>query len=301
LKKIRDLEDFVNLLKDLDIKSGDTLWLSVDLLGVGYYRRSRFETQNDIYNAIMYVIGENGTIVMPAYTDSFYFLWPKKSIVFHRDAYSLSGSFSNYLLSRPNSIRSEHPTNSIIAIGSNAEYFTNNHDEHSSSYLPYYKLLSLNAKHLFLGCSDQKNLSPVSFHLFQDMIGLTNQHWLAGRLQSYYLKNNRRYLFTRMDVGGCSASGRSVIKELEDTKLINYSLTGLRRSSVHLVNDSLSLYKNSEYVYKCGDQNCIDCYGPSLFSTSSNITFYVRLFIVIKEIIVRRIQALKRYLLDGFR
>ena len=41
MKKIRELKHIKQLLIDLNVSEGDTIWLSVDLLGIGYFSKNR--------------------------------------------------------------------------------------------------------------------------------------------------------------------------------------------------------------------------------------------------------------------
>ena len=55
---------------------------------------------------------------------------------------------------RSQSIRSRHPTNSVAASGQYANYLTEGHDEHASTYQPYARLSDVNGKYLAIGIGD---------------------------------------------------------------------------------------------------------------------------------------------------
>ena len=79
-----------------------------------------------------------------------------------KKTFSESGSLSNYILKKKNSIRSLHPLTSVVAIGKNAKYIClNNNNNSYGKNTPYDKLLSLNTKFISIGIKCNLNCSQV--------------------------------------------------------------------------------------------------------------------------------------------
>ena len=70
--------------------------------------------------------------------------------MFTQNSKSLSGSLSQAILDNKtkykNFLRSGHPTNSLIGIGAKSKQILEGHDETTSAYLPYHRLVENNAK-----------------------------------------------------------------------------------------------------------------------------------------------------------
>ena len=144
---------------------------------VGYFNSNRSKTLSDWIDILVDCVGDTGTIIIPSYTDSFLRFKENKKVIFTENSISLSGSLSQALLDNKlrfkNFIRSNHPTNSLIGIGEKSKEILEDHNETTSAYLPYHKLVKLNAKNLMLGSYDDPNLSPMAIHAAQESLGFT--------------------------------------------------------------------------------------------------------------------------------
>lgn len=100
----------------------------------------------DVINAICEIIGKNGTILMPAFSEN--------KNEFYYDAPSCAGVLSEVFRQKYNVIRSLDTNFSMIGIGKEAESLLSSHIE-SNYYFdeksPYYKAIEINAKILLLG------------------------------------------------------------------------------------------------------------------------------------------------------
>ena len=118
-------------LSELGIKPGDVIFVAADLMKLGYYKKDRTTTLDEIVDMLISLVGDEGTIIIPSYTKFFYRFKKKSEIIFNQSVNSTSGNLSNHLLKHPKILRSKHPTNSLLAIGKNAEYILQNHNEKS--------------------------------------------------------------------------------------------------------------------------------------------------------------------------
>jgi aminoglycoside 3-N-acetyltransferase len=259
-------------IKALGVKEGDTLFLAADLLRVGYFSDNKEATLRDWVEILIKVVGDGGTLVIPAYTRSFPFFSKDSDIVFSEEEPTTSGSLSQAFQAYPGVMRSKHPTNSCFAIGRNSKYILDGHDERSPSYLPYSKVVELQGKNLMLGTVEDPTLAPMAMHCAQERLGLTRKHWLAGILQSYYKDQagNLR-LFTRKDAGGCSGGGHNLLGRHIVEKAITFGKVGRSLSACIDCKKSLEIFeialKKRPVMVKCGNISyCSCCYGSPIYA-----------------------------------
>jgi aminoglycoside 3-N-acetyltransferase len=112
--------DLVQALIDSGLEQDDLVYLSCRLFGIGLIEgitdRETFLTQ--IYEAIRAVIGTNGTLVVPTFTQQV----GGYGVDFHYETTPCqTGIFSEWVRNHPQSIRSLHPVFSVAAMGPRAE------------------------------------------------------------------------------------------------------------------------------------------------------------------------------------
>jgi hypothetical protein len=263
-------EQLIRQIKDLGIVHGDVVFIAADLLRVGYFSRNRKETFCAWLSILQEVVGIEGTLVIPAHTQSFFFFRKDRSCVFDNNAPTTSGALSAAFQLHPGVMRSSHPTNSCFAIGRYAEFILKEHDENASSYLPFMRVVDLGGKNLMIGAFADQRLAPMAMHCAQESLGLTRHHWAAGRLQSYYYSTaGKLSLFTRQDVGGCSAGGYRTIGDHILMGALNFGYVGNALSACIDSKKSyqifLKIFKNNPNLVKCDDMSCPDCYGSPIY------------------------------------
>jgi aminoglycoside N3'-acetyltransferase len=211
-------EDIRNKIKSqlfkLGVSEGDTLLIRADLGAIGKLSRDRL----DYVNVILDAVGDSGTLVSLAFTGGSFI---KKNIknIFDGSNKANTGAFANIMLSHPKALRSQHPTNSYVAIGKYAEYVLDGHDERSGAYDPIRKIIELNGKMILIGCVES---SPgfTTAHLAEVDLGLHKRIIFPTLNICYYRADNGDVkLFKRKDLGGCSFTfyklyGHYVRKEL---------------------------------------------------------------------------------------
>lgn len=129
-------------LEELGLKRNDTV-----IVHSSWRAFIGFEgNPEDVINVICEIIGENGTILMPAFSEN--------KDEFYYDAPSCAGVLSEVFRKKYNVIRSLDTNFSMIGIGKKAEELLLSHID-SSYYFdeksPYYKAIKNNAKILLLG------------------------------------------------------------------------------------------------------------------------------------------------------
>ncbi len=198
-------------IRALGIEEGDSVYVRADLGEVinnkqhGATQKFKpVEAGKAFIRAIRRVIGESGTILAPAFTRVFIYPFVDKSYAFDPERTPpITGGLSTLLLKEPEAKRSCHPVASFVAVGKNADYFLEGHDENALTYLPIKKLIEYRGKMLLCGCIDS---SPgfTTVHLAQELLGLSKKSLLGMLMGVFYLKKGERRYFCYRSMGGCS-------------------------------------------------------------------------------------------------
>ena len=168
-KKNITSEQLIIDLQKLGLKLGDSVLVHSSMSKIGYLENG----PSTLINAIEKVIGNNGTLLMPAFPatgrNSTYL---KNNPVFdYHKTKSKMGAISEYFRLLPNIKRSLHPTDSVCALGPLAEYFTNTHFNQITPYnefSPFRKLCNKDGKILMLGTT--LNGACTNLHTLEDAI-----------------------------------------------------------------------------------------------------------------------------------
>lgn len=122
-------QDIINSLINIGLKKGDQIFIHSNIAFFGILENAK--TPNDYYytfkSAIFEVIGEAGTMINPTFSYSYC----NGEKFYTKETPSTSGVFSELARKDPEAIRSDDPNFSIVAVGRNAEYFTQNNSEYS--------------------------------------------------------------------------------------------------------------------------------------------------------------------------
>ena len=172
-KKTEIEKKLINALKDCKIKKGDNLLVHTDLSKLIKIKGGIRENIEFFFSALKTIIGENGTIAVPAFYHEY--SRAKKAFDLKKSPVSKElGLFSSYLIKLKNSKRSINPITSIAAIGKNAEYICNGRT--GSAYgidSAFDRLHKLNAKMLFAGV-DMKAMTYV--HYVESHVGVPHTY-----------------------------------------------------------------------------------------------------------------------------
>ncbi len=249
----------------LGVRQGDVIFVTADLIQVGLFFKNRKETERAWVSLLNQAVGDEGTIIVAAYTPTFFRFKKNARIVFSPQVASTSGSLSNAFLRDPRSKRSRHPTNSCVAIGRNAEEILIGHDQNSQTYSVLGEIVRRGGKHLMLGTLDRKN-APLGLHYAQELLGITKTEPSVGMFQSYYLdESGQRQLFTKWNTGGCSGGGYKLFGHLIVEDAISLGNVGQckgalidAKKSTEIACTALSTNKSA---FICDDTSCLSCRG----------------------------------------
>ncbi|MDO4474880.1 MAG: AAC(3) family N-acetyltransferase [Eubacteriales bacterium] len=173
-EKAINKSELVTDLKQLGLQEGDTVIVHTSLKKIGYVCGGA----QTVIEALIDVVGENGTIVMPA--QSWKNLDPETGVHWEVDesqwdyirenwpAYDKNltptntmGAVAEMFRQWPGSIRTDHPARSLCAWGRHAAYITRQHtlSDIFGEGSPLARLYELDAKVLLLGVGYDKNTS----------------------------------------------------------------------------------------------------------------------------------------------
>jgi aminoglycoside N3'-acetyltransferase len=261
----------VDELKSLGVDAGDTVFIAADLLKVGYFVGNREKTLSAWVEILLEVVGSEGTLVIPAYTDTFWRFKKQKNIVFSSNSRSISGALSLAFQNYPEVQRSRHPTNSCFAIGPDAKHILGEHDTNSSTYFPYHRVIELGGKNLMIGTFADDRLAPMTMHAAQEVLGETERNWASGLLQSFYIGPcGEVELFTKRGVGGCTSGGYKALGHHFNKASITVGRVGRSTSALIDCKKSLDIFidilKTEPELIRCNNSNCPDCYGSPIIN-----------------------------------
>lgn len=270
-----------NDLLNLGIESGDILFITIDILKVGFFNKNRETTLKSWIDILLDVVGDNGAIIFASYTPVF-FKFNKKNIVFNREAITTSGSLPNAVIKHEKSIRSTHPTNSVVAIGERVRKLLERHTPQSMSYSIMGDLIQTpNTKFIMIGTID-KNNAPQAMHYVQEELGYTKLNLYKNLLQTYYIENGHKKLFTKSDIGGCSSGGYKLFSYLLVENSINFGKVGNTSAAImpaqksyYVIKDVL---KQNKKVVKCDNKKCLNCYGNPIYNGFGVIMYFILYF-----------------------
>lgn len=246
-----------NDLQRLGVSVGDTILVRADLSNVGKISRKNF------LEALLNVVGTDGTIVSLAFTNSA-FIWDADKLnPFKASTPSYAGVLPNAMLEHHNALRSMHPQCSYVAIGKYAEAITFGHGPKSGAYEPIRKVLELKGKMLLIGCVSS---SPgfTTTHLAEVDLGLHRRivmPWLS--VSKYFDENGKVKLFKRYDSGSCSKSYWKFYAHYVKHEALNAGMVG---NAYSVIADSNKCYEierdiltNNPKFNICGSADCITC------------------------------------------
>ena len=267
-------------LRNLGLGDGDVVFVSSDLMKVGYFNKDRETTMRDWVEILLDVVGVTGTLVVPSYSPAHVRFIQKSDFVFTEDSASDSGSLATALLSLKGSVRGAHPTGSCVAIGPLAQAIAGEHGVEDPVYKPYGTIIDHNGKNLMLGTVDTKNC-PMAFHYAQQMLGHTRTHPLCGLLQTHYRKATGEVeRFIVREVGGCTRGVHNCWGYILARNGVVFNRIGRSMSALVDTKIALDVLKHllvhEPRLIRCINKDCISCYGRYRYNGFGVLPFYIR-------------------------
>lgn len=241
-------------LQCIGINPGDVLWVRIDLGAMG--RIKGFKRQ-DYVRSILDYLGPTGTLVTLADSDYKFTLGSTNLPQFDPSGKANTGAFPNIMLSMPESLRSVHPTNSIVAIGSQAHSLIYGHDENAGSYDYFKKIVDLQGKILIVGCPNHPGFLT---HGVQGELGHYRRRWYR-----YFLKTRLASgeVFVKMDPGGCSSNSYALYPYYIKAEALRLGRVGAGYAACIDAIDAYRIDKkllaSNPNMVRCDDPLCLDC------------------------------------------
>jgi aminoglycoside 3-N-acetyltransferase len=252
-------------LISLGVCKGDVLFVTADLMRVGLFCNSRNETMRAWIDLLTEIVGEQGTIVVAAYTPVFFRFKKNARVVFSKEVASTAGALSNAFIRDPRTIRSLHPTNSCVAIGREANEILKGHDQNSDPYSVLGEIVRRGGKHLMLGTLDRKN-APLGLHYAQEKLGITKTEPSVGFFQTYFIdESGKQQLFTKWNAGGCSGGGYKLFGHLLVEEGMSLGRVGQCQAALIDAKKSTTIAYSAllanRSAFICDNVSCLSCRG----------------------------------------
>lgn len=263
-------------LHALGVARGAVLFLRGD---VGKIGRTEGPPRDILMRALREAVGEEGTLVALAFTRIFFLPRLDRDYVFDRDTPPTTGALATLLLEQPDAVRSEHPTDSFVAIGKHAKRILAGHDETAAAFLPMERLIELDASMVVFGCVDS---SPgfTTVHWVQHALGLSTRSLLRNRFGVLYRRDGEVRLFRRRDTGGCSMGFHKFYAEyarhgkMSTGRFGNAYAIQARARDASAIERAL-LERDPKFAL-CDDPACATCRGSWTYNLGDMIPYYAR-------------------------
>lgn len=277
-KKKVTADAIVQQLRALNLERDAIVFISADLLRIGYFNKTIDQTLIDWIYILKEAFGSSATLVIPAYTNTFSRFNKDPTTIFSTKSEPASGALSKAFFHYGNARRSLHPSHSCFAIGPEAEYILKGHDHTASCYAPYHKVIESGGKNLLLGTIDQSN-GPMAFHAVQESLNQTLSHPSANLYQTYFLDQYGEVkLFTRKDVGGCTRGLFKTYGHLIIHGAMEVFETGKARSALIDARKSFDIIKSimsaDASLIMCDDKMCTSCRGRYCYNKFGILKFW---------------------------
>jgi aminoglycoside N3'-acetyltransferase len=187
-------------LRDLGLQPGNAVLVRAASAAISPGKKGN---ATELRDAVLDVIGVQGTLVALAFTASQYRRNSSPRTLFTAAAPTIAGGFSAAVLKHENCVRSAHPFNSIAAIGPHAAHLCDGHGQRALAFSWMEKFIQLGGKQIVIGCVDS---SPgfSTIHHAQERLGLSTRT-LFPRYGTYIRQpDGREEWVTQTDVPGCS-------------------------------------------------------------------------------------------------
>lgn len=193
-------DKIVSDLKDLGLNKGDTVLVRAALKAIGELNE---KPSTALIKALLVTVGTEGTILGLAFNKMYLFPKRHKNYIISMNTQPVTGGLVKAMVKWPGAIRSQHPTNSFVAIGKLAQKIIEDHDENATCFHPIENILKFDGKMILIGCAKS---SPgfSSVHLAQERLGLATRSILKGLRGAYYYRGNGIKLFKQKDIPTCS-------------------------------------------------------------------------------------------------
>jgi len=287
-------DHIVGDLRKIGINKGDHLAVTLSFKSIGFVKGG----PSAFIDALLETVGPDGTIMMNTFTLAFPLSEIRSDYIFDpKSTVSYTGLVPETLRKRKDSLRSQHPTNSVAAIGKLAKHLTEGHDENSSPFMPYSKLAQIGGKYLCIGIGNR--LVGIR-HEAQYRAGLFVVPFLIGT--KYRNKKGEIKFFFGKGVP-CIEKLPDMVPTLEKMGIIKRGKIGMASSILayagELIDAMAEMLKKNPTLNLCDNILCLQCRElerrMNLYERIENPKFFQKSILMRKIITLRNGFLLKRY------
>lgn len=274
------IEEIAHHLRTLGVEQGDVLLVRASVRKLGNIGASGDKNSDSLIRALLMAVGKTGTVVSLAFTKTFLFPKKHRDYVYDRYTPATSGGLANAMIRWPGAVRSQHPSNSFVAIGHDAGNILKGHDEKATCFFPMEKLCERDSKMILLGCvEDSPGFSTV--HLAQDRLGLTTRTIFKNLFGVYFRRDNGEIsLFRKKDFPGCSMGFSNFYTHYVKAGRLRTGFVGDAYSVLIKTRDAygieFDLLKKDPRVALCDNDNCEFCRGGLYYNMRCWPGYYIK-------------------------
>lgn len=244
MTKRKKLLDLKNIIDQINIKSGDKVLVSSNILGV----LTQLKESNKKFNPSLIIdclidkIGSNGTLMFPTFNWDFC----KGKDFDYSKTPSRTGSLSNFALKRKDFQRTKNPIYSFAVTGKDRNYICNlDHNSCFGLNSPFGYLIKNHGKNLFIGM-DYKDGFTFD-HVAEEAVGVNYRYFktFSGFYINKFKKKTRanyKMYVRNLDLNAITAIDKKFDKILSKNKA--YEKKKLSRISFILID----IYKAYEFM-----------------------------------------------------
>ena len=272
-------EQIIDDLKKLGLKKGDLVNVKVSLSSIGKVEGGA----SSVVDAILEVIGDEGTLVSEAFIAEFLFpMSPKeKKVISSNNIPTYAGAIASTMTKYPASFRSLHPVQKFVAIGSRARELMFNHTPQTYAFDPLRVMAENKGINLRIGGTD-KVVGVGTTHVAIGLTGLRQKRFKRG---IYYLDDSgEKKLFISNWAGGCASGFNRLFPFYRDNgAILSEGKVGEAESMITDMKKTLDVevkeLKKNPGFFMCDYPGCVHCRLTWEFSDKSYLrTFVTNLF-----------------------
>lgn len=195
-ESIVNKKSLISDLRAIGVERGDLLHLKISLRSIGPLKGGA----NELLEAILETVGEDGTIVSDAFVDAFPLPLSDehKQIIADDHTPSYAGAFANAMIKHPKMFRAKHPIQKFAAIGKDAKMLCENYTAEGGGYDLLDEMAKMDAKNLTVG---QGVVGVGTTHVAIELLGFKRKEMNVGTM--YRDEDDNIKLATMNWNGGC--------------------------------------------------------------------------------------------------
>lgn len=239
----------------IGVKKGQIVGVHSSLKSIGYV----IGGPDTVIDALLEVVGEDGTIIMPTFSNSTADATTPFSI---KNARSNDGLITETFRKRSNAIRSFHPTHSVTGIGKEAEFLTKDHMKTSAlgENSPFHKAAQKGSYILLIGVDNKVN---STLHIAEVLAKVPYLHIpVYGGERAKILKDDGTIEIVDLDeTPGHSKNFIKLDPILIERNILHKGKIGLADSYFMKADKLLEVaceeLKKDPFLFLCDNPNCV--------------------------------------------